>query len=72
MEYKCWGIISRDACIYLDAENPQEAADKAFAAFKREDGGIQYDGQRVDEDIAIQEKHDGEYGDENIITAKPK
>jgi len=69
MEYKCWGSVSMDACIYLDADNPQEAANKAFAAFQRRDGGVQYSDERPDEDVAVQEKKDGEYGGENIFTA---
>jgi len=69
MEYKCWGTILMDACIYLDADNPQEAANKAFAAFQRRDGGVEYGDEHPDEDVAIQEKVDGEYGDENILTA---
>jgi len=70
MEYKCWGSVSRDVCIYLEADNSQEAADKALAAFKRGDDGICCHSEHVDEDIAIQEKTDGEYGDEIIFIAR--
>lgn len=72
MEYKCWGSVGRDVYIYLEADNPQEAADKALAAFNRGDDGIHYDAEHVDEDFSIQEKTDGEYSDEVIYTANPK
>ena len=66
--YKCWGTRMEEVCIYLDADNPQDAANKAFKAFKRDDEGVQFEGYSIDEDIAVQEKNDGEYGDEIIIT----
>ena len=72
MEYKCWGSVRRDVCIYLDADNPQDAANKAFKVFERDDDGIEYHDASPDEDIAVQEKNDGEYGDEVIYTAKPR
>ena len=68
MEYKCWGIMQTDVCIYLEAENPQDAANKAFAAFERKDEGVSYHDDHIDDDIAVQEKVDGEYGDELILS----
>ncbi len=67
MEFKCWGIISYEAVIYVEADNKEEASKKAKEQFERDAGDVQYMGHHWDEEIAIQTKKDGEFGDEEFV-----